>query len=104
MQMERLVNFHKVLSDPTRIRLLALLAAGPLHGQALAGKLGVKPPTITHHMMKLREVGLVKEYRDKNTIYFTLDEKTLKRDAMAIVDVVFKDASPGRNESIENSL
>ncbi|NGQ94875.1 metalloregulator ArsR/SmtB family transcription factor [Brevibacillus sp. SYP-B805] len=90
MQLQRIVNFYKTLGDPTRIRILALLAKGPLHGQALAGKLGVTPPTITHHMVKLREVGLIYERREKNTIYFYLNDKSLKRDVQAILDVVFK--------------
>ncbi|BDG35728.1 hypothetical protein B4119_2015 [Parageobacillus caldoxylosilyticus] len=46
MQLSRLVNFYKNLDDPTRIRIIALLRHGPLHGQAIAGKLGLKPPTI----------------------------------------------------------
>jgi DNA-binding transcriptional ArsR family regulator len=90
MQLKRIVNFYKTLGDPTRIRILALLAKGPLHGQALAGKLGVTPPTITHHMVKLREAGLIYERREKNTIYFYLSDKNLKRDVQAILDVVFK--------------
>lgn len=90
MQLQRLVNFHKTLGDPTRIRILVLLAKEALHGQALAGKLGVTPPTISHHMDKLREIGLVYERREKNTIYFHLEEKHLKRDARAILDVVLK--------------
>lgn len=77
MQLSRLVNFHKTLGDPTRIRILALLRHGPLHGQAIAGKLGLKPPTITHHMAKLRDIGLINERRDKNTIYFSLNVKNL---------------------------
>jgi len=91
MQLQRLVNFYKTLGDPTRIRILALLAKGPLHGQALAGKLGVTPPTITHHMVKLREAGLIKEQREKNTIYFQLNEKNLQRDVQAILDVIYRD-------------
>jgi DNA-binding transcriptional ArsR family regulator len=90
VQLQRIVNFYKTLGDPTRIRILALLAKGPLHGQALAGKLGVTPPTITHHMVKLREAGLIYERREKNTIYFYLSDKNLKRDVQAILDVVFK--------------
>ncbi|QXJ36781.1 hypothetical protein BV455_03993 [Parageobacillus caldoxylosilyticus] len=46
MQLSRLVNFYKNLDDPTRIRIIALLRHGSLHGQAIAGKLGLKPPTI----------------------------------------------------------
>lgn len=99
MQLERLVNFHKALSDPTRIRILFLLAKKPLHGQALAGKLGLKPPTITHHIEKLRKTGLIKEMREKNTIYFFIDDKTLKRDALAIIETIFnQDKKNGERE------
>ncbi|MEC2345644.1 DUF2087 domain-containing protein [Paenibacillus barengoltzii] len=87
MQLDRLVHFHKAVGDVTRIRIIALLQNGPLHGQALAGKLGVTPPTITHHMTKLREADLVYERRDKNTIYFYLNEKSLTQQAQAILKV-----------------
>ncbi|GIP46948.1 Transcriptional repressor SdpR [compost metagenome] len=87
MQLDRLVNFHKAVGDVTRIRIIALLQNGPLHGQALAGKLGVTPPTITHHMTKLREADLVYERRDKNTIYFYLNEKSLALQAQAILNI-----------------
>ncbi|BAH42352.1 probable transcriptional regulator [Brevibacillus brevis NBRC 100599] len=90
MQLDQLVTFYKALGDPTRIRILAILANGPLHGQALAGKLGVTPPTITHHMAKLREAGVVYERRDKNTIYFYLHEANVKRQSQAIVNVMEK--------------
>lgn len=99
MQLDRLVAFHKALADPTRIRILAILANGPLHGQALAGKMGVTPPTITHHMAKLREAGAVYERRDKNTIYFYLHEANMKRKSQAILDVLEK-ARSARPEDV----
>jgi hypothetical protein len=89
MQLGKLVDFHKAMGDPTRIRILVLLAQGPLHGQALAGKLGLTPPTITHHITKLRDVGLIKQKRDRNTIYFTLNEAVVKQQTKAITDVIF---------------
>lgn len=98
MQLDKLVTFHKALADPTRIRILAILANGPLHGQALAGKLGVTPPTITHHMTKLREAGAVYERRDKNTIYFYLHEANMKRQSMAVLDVLEKAKSAAGEE------
>lgn len=74
-----MVNFYKALGDKTRIKLLILLAAEePLSGQQLAEKLGVTPPTISHHMNKLKEVSAIKEKREKNTIYYYLNEKDLK--------------------------
>lgn len=88
MQLDKLVRFHKTIGDVTRIRILALLKNGPLHGQALADKLSVTPPTVTHHMSKLREADLIYERRDKNTIYFYLNEKSLIMQAEAIVKKV----------------
>ncbi|KQL37745.1 ArsR family transcriptional regulator [Bacillus sp. FJAT-25509] len=87
MQLNKIVDFHKALGDLTRVRIIALLQQGHLSGQEIASKLGLKPPTITHHMSKLREVGLVKERRDKNTIYFSLNTKILEMSAKAIFTV-----------------
>jgi DNA-binding transcriptional ArsR family regulator len=87
MQLNKIVEFHKALGDLTRVRIIALLQQGPLNGQAIAGKLGLKPPTITHHVAKLREVGLIKERRDKNTIYFSLNTKILEMSAKGILTV-----------------
>ncbi|WP_316568312.1 metalloregulator ArsR/SmtB family transcription factor [Neobacillus sp. YIM B06451] len=87
MQLDKLVAFYKAMGDPTRIRIVALLASGPLHGQAIAGKLGLTPPTITHHLKKLRDVHVVFEKRDKNTIYFYLNEKVLGQQAKALTQL-----------------
>ncbi|ALC91186.1 ArsR family transcriptional regulator [Bacillus sp. FJAT-18017] len=90
MQLDRIVSFYKTMGDPTRIRITVLLSSGPLHGQAIAGKLGLTPPTITHHLKKLREVGIVKERRDKNTIYFYLNESMIKQQAQVLSQLLEK--------------
>ncbi|WP_059105046.1 metalloregulator ArsR/SmtB family transcription factor [Shouchella shacheensis] len=87
MQLNRLVNFHKTLGDKTRIRIIALLKGGPLHGQAIAGKLGLTPPTISHHLAKLKEIDVVYQRREKNTIYFHLNERKLEQMAGAIIRI-----------------
>ncbi|MHC0038653.1 DUF2087 domain-containing protein [Pseudoneobacillus sp. C159] len=79
MQLNKMVDFHKTMGDPTRLRILSLLSKGPLHGQALAGKLGLTPPTITHHLRKLRDINVVSERRDKNIIYFYLNQKVIQQ-------------------------
>lgn len=90
MQLDRIVAFHKTMGDPTRIRIVALLANGPLHGQAIAGKLGLTPPTITHHIKKLRETNVIYERRDKNTIYFHLNESVIKQQAKTLSSLIEK--------------
>lgn len=90
MQLDRIVAFHKTMGDPTRIRIIALLAKGPLHGQAIAGKLGLTPPTITHHVKKLRDINVIYERRDKNTIYFHLNESVIKQQANSLSRLIDK--------------
>ncbi|MBD1380356.1 DUF2087 domain-containing protein [Metabacillus arenae] len=93
MQLSRLVKFHKMMGDPTRIRILALLAKGPKHGQALAGILGLTPPTITHHLNKLKELAIVRQKREKNTVYYYLDVAAFHHLSEASIAVIFEKES-----------
>jgi hypothetical protein len=88
LQLNKLVQFHKVMGDPTRIRILVLLAKEPKHGQALAGMLGLTPPTISHHLAKLKEINMITERREKNTVYFRLNETALEHFSEAILKMV----------------
>ena len=88
MQLNRLVEFHKTMGDPTRLRILSLLSNGPLHGQAIAGKLGLTAPTITHHLKKLRDINVVFERRDKNTIYFNLNHSVVRQHSEALKQLI----------------
>jgi ArsR family transcriptional regulator len=52
----------KAIADPARLRLLSLLMASP-DGEActcdLVEPLGLSQPTVTHHLRKLTDVGIV---------------------------------------------
>ncbi|AZK48253.1 metalloregulator ArsR/SmtB family transcription factor [Paenibacillus lentus] len=95
MQLDKVVTYHKALADPTRIRMLILLAEGERNGQELAKKLGVTPATITHHAAKLREASLINERRDKNTIFFSLNHYFLKNSADATVNLIQRASEGG---------
>jgi hypothetical protein len=90
MQLDRLVAFHKTMGDPARIRIIALLSNGPLHGQAIAGKLGLTPPTITHHLNKLKAINSIYQRRDKNTIYYYVNESVIKQQAKVLINLFDK--------------
>jgi DNA-binding transcriptional ArsR family regulator len=56
----------RALADPTRLRLLRLLAAEPRSPQSLAIELKLSLPTVSHHLRELRVAGLVRwEIADK---------------------------------------
>jgi hypothetical protein len=90
MQLDKVVSYHKALADPTRVKILILLADGELNGQVLAEKLCVTPATITHHATKLREASLINERRDKNTIYFSLNHYFIKNNATATENLIYR--------------
>lgn len=95
MQLDKVVNYHKALADPTRIKILILLAGGELNGQVLAEKLCVTPATITHHAAKLREASLINERREKNTIFFSLNDYFIKNYATATVNLIYRTIEGG---------
>ncbi|PFP29958.1 ArsR family transcriptional regulator [Bacillus sp. AFS073361] len=103
MQLDKIVSFYKTMGDPTRIRIVAILAKGPLHGQAIAGKLGLSAPTITHHLKKLREVHVVYDRRVKNTIYFYLNESLINQQAKVFTELLEKKGEE-LDEMVESSL
>lgn len=66
------------MGDQTRIKLLVLLSSEePLNGQELAERLGIKPPTVSHHISKLKEISAVYERREKNTVFYFLNQKSI---------------------------
>lgn len=103
IQLDKIVSFYKTMGDPTRIRIVAILAKGPLHGQAIAGKLGLSAPTITHHLKKLREVHVVYDRRVKNTIYFYLNESLINQQAKVFTELLEKKGEE-LDEMVESSL
>jgi hypothetical protein len=107
MQLDKIVNYHKALADPTRVRMIGLLANGELNGLELAEKLCISPATVTHHAAKLREVSLINERRDKNTIYFSLDRYFIRAYSTVIVDLIEKEnkgEEEGKMEDAHNRL
>ncbi|MEE1616999.1 ArsR/SmtB family transcription factor [Brachybacterium sp. J153] len=59
---ERIASLLKALSDPTRLRLLSHVAAQGCESVCacdLTEPLGISQPTISHHMKKLVDAGLL---------------------------------------------
>jgi biotin operon repressor len=56
---DELLAFFKALSDATRLRLVGLLAQNESSVEELAAMLDVSPSTVSHHLSKLSEIGLV---------------------------------------------
>ncbi len=58
-QIAQMVLFLKAMADESRLRILGLLATGEHGVDELAELLGLRSPTVSHHLTRLREAGLV---------------------------------------------
>jgi biotin operon repressor len=67
----------KVIADETRLRILGLLASEPQTGKALAESLELSPPTISHHMRKLVDAGVVIATSDAQRQWYRLNSELL---------------------------
>ena len=72
------VRFFKVLADESRLRILGVLATRECSVEELAALLGLRAPTISHHLARLREMGLVTMRPDGNTHFYALDLDALR--------------------------
>lgn len=69
---EETLNFFVALGDPTRLRILRLLAEREMYLTELADRLDLTKATTKHHMVKLRNAGLVTLYDRERMTYYAL--------------------------------
>jgi len=88
-QIARIVGFAQALSDPLRVRILALLLAGrgsccaadpakPVEGICVCEimeHLGLIQSKVSYHLARLKEVGLIKEAACGKWNYYSVDRQ-----------------------------
>ena len=69
MTREGALRLFKCLSDASRLRILQALSEGDMYTELLAERLGITPSTVSFHMKKLEEAGLVSSRKEQ---YYTV--------------------------------
>jgi ArsR family transcriptional regulator len=72
-------DLFRALADPARVRIVTALAtnAGPVCACEFEPALGLSQPTVSHHLKKLTDAGLLEREQRGKWAYFSL-----KRDAV----------------------
>jgi hypothetical protein len=78
MDFPRVLQFFKVLSDESRLRLVGVLADRDATVDELAAALDLRAPTVSHHLGRLKELDLVRVTAEGTSRRYSLD-----RDALA---------------------
>ena len=76
---KHLVSLLKVLSDESKLEILALLKVKRRYGRELAKELNLTTATISHHMDILTGCGLVALNKEMNRIYYEIDENAIRK-------------------------
>ena len=78
---EATARLFKALGDPARVRIVNLLATtdGSVCVCDLTGPLGLSQPTVSHHLKKLTDAGLLSREQRGVWAYYSIDPEASAR-------------------------
>ena len=85
MTRENAIKLFKCLSDASRLRIVQSLTKGEMYTELLAERLELTPSTVSFHMKKLEEAGLVKTRKEQYYTVYSLDRSVLEQSIYEVV-------------------
>ncbi len=78
---EATAGIFRALGDPTRVRIVNILmhSEGPVCVCELVPALGLSQPTVSHHLKKLHDAGLLERQQRTKWAYYSLSREALER-------------------------
>ena len=78
MTQENALKIFKSLSDMSRLRIVQSLTQGDMYTELLAERLELTPSTVSFHMKKLEEAGLVVSRKEQYYTVYSLNRELLE--------------------------
>jgi DNA-binding transcriptional ArsR family regulator len=88
-------RYFKAFGDPTRLRILALLASGELTVNEITRKIGLSQSTISRHLGVLRDAAVVTDRRDGQQVYYSLNKVSVEDCCQGFCTVLRIPLAPG---------
>lgn len=79
------IKLFKCLADKSRLQILKSLAIEDMYVERLAERLGITAPTVSFHLKKLTEAGLVTSYKSQYYMMYSLRRELLETTMLDIV-------------------
>ncbi len=74
-EMEDLTSIFKLLSDPSRIRILSVLSRRKsLSVGSIANLLGMEISLVSHHLSTLKTPGFVKPRKEGKQVFYSIED------------------------------
>lgn len=99
------VKFFKALADASRLRIIASLSSAPMYVELLSERLELSPSTVSFHLKKLEEVGLVTKEKDQYYIVYDLNKEVFNQPLSAWFQASLEqDAEAAREEAYRQKI
>ena len=73
-----LVQIHKAIGHPVRLRLLAVLRSGPLCVCQMTVVVKLAASTVSEHLSELRKAGLISERKEGRWVEYRLSDSAIR--------------------------
>lgn len=93
-----LIDFFKALADANRLKILGLLAQEAYSVEQLAALLELRPSTVSHHLARLSEAGLVSARAESYYNVYSLETGALEAMAQRLMS---EDTLPAFAEGVD---
>jgi DNA-binding transcriptional ArsR family regulator len=72
---QALADTFRILGDPTRVRIVDVLAEGELCVCEIADRVGISESAVSHQLRLMRGMRLVRGRREGRCVYYMLDDQ-----------------------------
>lgn len=95
--------FLKGLASPQRLMILCSLSAGERCVADLIAATGIAPTSMSQHLARLRDEGIVKVRREHRTLWYAIDHPAT-REVMAVLHHHFCAQATGETSGPDNGM
>lgn len=104
--MEESVKLFKALADSSRLRILTSLMESPMYVELLAERLELSASTVSFHLKKLEDIGLVSKEKDQYYLIYRINKEILEQSLSSLVkpDVQVAQLEDDREEAYKKKI
>lgn len=78
MEEKRYSKFFKAFGDPSRLRIIAMLAEREMSVNEIVSEMNLSQPAVSRHLSVLREADIVSDHREGQQVFYTLNKNTVE--------------------------
>ena len=97
------VKIFKVLSDKSRLKIVATLNKEPMYVELISERLGLNSSTVSFHLKKLEQTGIVTSKKEQYYVVYYLNKEKLDLNILASIQNIILDESQEQREAAYNN-